>query len=92
MQKNLLIARDKLTRSFFVNLPAGVYLTSNVYLTRTRPIYESYVASETDREEQWSEIPRIVRHRVCNVFRCKADFDAWLINSILGGDTQSRAN
>ena len=69
----LLLAREKLTRTFFSALPDSVYVISNIFVTPNRPAYEFWVAPKAQRSQQWGFVPKDVRYRLCSVFRCKAD-------------------
>jgi hypothetical protein len=80
----LLLARKKLTKTFFFSLSPGVYLASNLFVTPSRPAYRSYVSGKAERSQQWRNVPKCVRQRLCGVFRCKADADAWLLVLVLG--------
>ena len=74
--------RQKLTKAFFLGLPDGVYLLSNVFVKRCRPVYEGRVLPKAQRAEQWKLLPRGIRQRTCNVFRSKANSNAWLLASL----------
>jgi len=75
----LILAREKLTRAFFLTLPDGVYVMSNIFLTPARSAYEARVAPKAQRSQQWQGVPKNVRHRLCSVFRCKPGTGFWLM-------------
>lgn len=75
----LILAREKLTRSFFLTLPDDVLIVSNIFVTPSRPAYESWVAPKAQRSRQWRFVPKDVRHRLCSVFRCKPHACLWLL-------------
>jgi len=84
----LILAREKLTKVFFLTLPDGVYVVSNVFRTPTQPAYETWVAPKAQRSRQWRKVPKDVRHRLCSVYLCKADAGLCLLlmtQSILCG-------
>ena len=66
---------ERLTKKFFLSLPYGVYLTSNVALTPGQPIFAETVAPAEEREAQWKRIlAGRVNHQLCNVFRTAQDY------------------
>ncbi len=69
------LAWQRLTRRFFMQLPAGVYLASNVSFEPGRPIFGELVAPLAERGAQWL---RIREHRVdqqtCEVHATADDY------------------
>ncbi len=66
---------ERLTKKFFLSLPCGVYLTSNLALTPGQPIFAEPVAPLDEREAQWKRIVAVrVNNQLCNVFRTPRDF------------------
>ena len=45
----------KLTKKYFMELPEGVYLVSNVYEDNNTPAYADEVPPLFKREEQWKK-------------------------------------
>ena len=69
----------KLTKEFFMNLPAGVFLASKVAHSPSEPSFAEYVAPLAERENQWRRI-RATRadQRLCHVFKDEAAFrECW---------------
>ncbi len=74
--------RQKLTRKFFMELPAGSYLASNCFKSGLdlTPIYSGYVAENgMGREFQWELIKasRAAQH-TCVVYPNEGDYLAYL--------------
>jgi hypothetical protein len=68
----------KLTKKYFMELPEGVYLVSNVYEDNNMPAYEDEVSPLLKREEQWGKIVEsYADQRLCNVFKTKTDYIDW---------------
>lgn len=68
----------KLSKRFFVTLPEGVFLVSNLYFHRGMPVFAEKTVPMTDREDQWKRIVSLgASQRNCRVFRSRADFIAW---------------
>jgi hypothetical protein len=69
----------KLTKKFFMDLPEGVYLVSNVYEDKKNiPAYADKVGPLFKREEQWEQIVKTYAdQRLCNVFKTKKDYLDW---------------
>lgn len=65
--------RELLAKKFFVGLPDGVFITSNILNSLHQPILAEYVLpSGPEREDQWRSIVlRGCNHRICNVFENK---------------------
>lgn len=68
----------KLTKKYFMELPEGVYLVSNVYEDNNTPAYADEVPPLFKREEQWKKIVKAYAdQRLCNVFKTKKDYLGW---------------
>ena len=66
---------ERLTKKFFLSLPCGVYLTSNVALTPGQPIFAETVAPPDEREAQWKKIVAVrVDNQRCSVFQTPGDY------------------
>ena len=66
---------ERLTKKFFLSLPCGVYLTSNVALTPGQPIFAETVSPVDEREAQWKRIVAVrVNNQLCNVFPTPQDY------------------
>jgi hypothetical protein len=69
----------KLTKKYFMSLPTGVYLVSNVGESPWEPSFAGYVAPVHVREKQWQQLRDLrVDRRACHIFENRAAFDAWL--------------
>ncbi len=69
----------KLTKKYFMELPEGVYLVSNVYEDKNTPAYADEVSPLFKREEQWKKIvTAYADQRLCNVFMNRKDYLEWL--------------
>lgn len=69
----LFLARPKLTKKLFFQLPAGVYLTPN-----GSGFENMEIAPESERAAQWKSIYPGARQRLCEVYRNKAHYEAML--------------
>jgi hypothetical protein len=68
----------KLTKRYFMELPEGVYLVSNVYEDNNTPAYADEVLPLFKREEQWKKIVKsYADQRLCNVFNNKKEYLKW---------------
>jgi hypothetical protein len=68
----------KLTKKYFMELPEGVYLVSNVYEDKDTPAYADLVPPLFKREEQWRKIVKShADQRLCDVFKTKKDYIDW---------------
>jgi hypothetical protein len=71
--------RGKLTKKFFLQIPEGLYLVSNIGWTPDRPIFEEKVLHNDNREGQWERIlKRGVDQRLCYIFASKEDHEKWV--------------
>ena len=69
-----LIKSGTLTKKFFMTLPAGSYLASNLILTPARRVYEGEVSIPEKREGQWAEIRSSgAAYRLCYVYQTRED-------------------
>ena len=70
---------EKLTKRFFMNLRQGLYLTSNCYERKGKPVFAERVAQLSRRILQWKEIVKVrADQRKCNVFEKENDHKEWL--------------
>ena len=68
------IAREKLTKRFLMGLPEDVYLASNTYIQKYKPVFAENVSPQTERNEQWERIVKSrVNQKLCEVFKTKKD-------------------
>ena len=66
---------ERLTKKFFMSLPQGVYLASNVALMPGQPIFAETVAPPEEREAQWKRIVAArVDNQLCNIFQTPEDY------------------
>lgn len=66
---------ERLTKKFFMSLPQGVYLASNVALSPGQPIFAETVASLGEREAQWKRMVAVrVNNQLCSVFQTPEDY------------------
>lgn len=66
---------ERLSKKFFMSLPAGLYLTSNVGLAPSQPIFAELVEPLEKREAQWKQIKELrVDNQLCGVFQTATDF------------------
>ena len=66
---------ERLTKKFFLALPEGVYLASNVALMPGQPIFAETAAPLGEREAQWKRIVAVrVNNQLCNVFQTPDDY------------------
>ena len=79
MNENQPLECRKLTKKFFMSLPAGVYLVSNCYDTlgpsRATPVFNEYVVHCQERSAQWDRIKAVgADQRLCDVYRSAEDY------------------
>src|ERR1035437_8952142 len=67
------LARPKLTKKLFFQLPAGLYLTPN-----GSGFENMEIAPESERAAQWESIYPGARQRLCMIYRNKAHYEAML--------------
>ncbi len=74
----MLLFNEKLTKKFFMQLPEGLYLVSNVHQGTTydhRPAFEGVVGPLSKREQQWREIKEVsADRRLCEVFESREKY------------------
>jgi hypothetical protein len=79
MEKGKILFREKLTKTFFMQLPEGLYLASNVHDDRFQSIFEEEIAALDQRREQWKRIVSVrASQKLCCVFKTKNDYETWL--------------
>jgi hypothetical protein len=72
---------SKLTKNYFMALPAGLYLISNCMKSIGEPIFADFVQPRPSRQSQWQAIVAArANGRVCHVFSSKAAFRKWISN------------
>lgn len=77
--KKIILMREKLTKKFLMGLPEGLYLVSNTGWSPEEPEFIEKVSPLSKRDEQWKRIIEAhVDQRLCNVFRTKKDYQAFL--------------
>jgi len=79
MNENQPLGCHKLTKKFFMSLPAGVYVVSNCYDTLglgcATPVFNEYVAQREERKAQWDQIKAVgADQRLCDVYRSAEDY------------------
>ncbi len=57
-------AREKLTKKFFLTIPEGYFILSNLVSFSTLK-----TAPQSEREAQWRSVPKGMRHRLCWVYK-----------------------
>jgi len=71
----------KLTKKFFMGLPEGVFLISNLVQTLNSSKFEEYVTPVAEREKQWQKIVSLeCNNRLCHVFENKTQAKEWIEN------------
>ena len=66
---------ERLTKKFFMSLPQGVYLASNVALMPGQPIFAETLAALGEREAQWKKIVVVrVDNQRCSVLQTPGDY------------------
>ena len=69
----------QLSKSFFMSIPEGLFLVSNVFYDRHTPLFTGYVVAPDKREAQWQRIKEAkADQRKCHVFPSKKDFKEWI--------------
>ncbi len=77
------IAREKLTKHFFMLAPAGKFLVSNC---GNPAQFQEIIAPLRERQRQWKRITFArANGRLCMVFENAADFQAWFRGVVGGG-------
>jgi hypothetical protein len=75
------ITSTKLTKRFFMELPEGVFLVSNLVKNRMESLFEEKVSALYDREKQWKKITEVgVAQRLCHLFKDRPHYEKWLNN------------
>ncbi len=79
MEKGKILFREKLTKTFFMQLPEGLYLASNVHDDRFQSIFEEEIATLDQRKEQWKRIVSAgATQKLCCIFKTKEDYEICL--------------
>ncbi|MFA6015445.1 MAG: hypothetical protein WC742_10295 [Gallionellaceae bacterium] len=68
----------KLSKKYFMSIPAGSFLASNCGHSRTESIFAEVVASSTaDKELQWGRIVKVsADQRQCQIFNTRKEYEA----------------
>jgi hypothetical protein len=84
MQKYEPLMRVKLSKKFFLELKEGLFLASNCFNEKDRPIFAEEVWPLTVREMQWQMIVDCgANHRFCEVFESRAAFEETHFDRVL---------
>ena len=68
-EPQLEVGSEKLTKSFFMRLPAATFLASNLFDSSLRSVFAEYVLPLTEREMQWRRICAAgANQRKCRAF------------------------
>jgi hypothetical protein len=79
MNKTEPVISAKLIKKFFMQLPEGLYLVSNLYENELQSIFEEEISPSDLREQQWGRIVLAgAVQRLCRIFQNKGDYIAWL--------------
>ena len=69
---------SKLTKKFFMGIPEGMYLVSNLIVSPTESVFAEMTSPLSERSEQWERIRNVgVDQRRCHVFRSKLEHERW---------------
>lgn len=69
----------KLTKKFFMQLPEGLYLVSNLYPNPMQSLFEEEISPSTVRDQQWKKIVLAgVHQRFCCIYQNREEYVAWL--------------
>jgi len=70
----------KLTKKFFMGLPSGIYLMSNLVGQDRDSVFREYVLSPlSEREKQWQKIKLAgVDSRLCRLFKTENQALDWI--------------
>jgi hypothetical protein len=80
MKRSTELFKDKLTKKFFMQLPEGLYLASNLYESTYESTFAEEIASLGEREQQWIRIVKArVSQRLCRVFKNEEHHLLWLV-------------
>lgn len=69
----------KLTKKFFMQLPEGFYLVSNLFKNQMQSLFEEEISPPAERDQHWKRIVQAgADQRLCRVFQNKEDYVVWL--------------
>jgi hypothetical protein len=72
------ITMARLTKSFYLSLPTGVYLVSNLGWAPDKPLFADRVVQDSERINQWRRIVGSgAAQRLCNVFSDEGQYAKW---------------
>ena len=70
---------NKLTKKYFMSLPEGFYLVSNIFLNDMQSFFAEKVAPLNLRKNQWNRIVEAdVQQNLCHVFETEDEYKKWL--------------
>jgi hypothetical protein len=70
---------SKLTKKFFMNLPEGLFLVSNIFPTMETSVFAKETSPFSQRLDQWKRIISVgADQRLCHVFGSKEEYEIWL--------------
>lgn len=79
MSAHAMIMSGKLTKKFYIGLPAGAFLVCSAGMSPLEPSFAEYVAIEIDRPLQWNRIRESRADQIqCDVYQTKEDFEEYL--------------
>lgn len=80
MEQYKVLFKDTLTKKFFMQLPEGLYLASNLSESTFKSCFSEKIASLDKREQQWERIVKArVSRRLCRVFKNQQHYKMWLL-------------
>lgn len=80
MEQCKVLIKGKLTKKFFMELPEGLYLASNLLKYPYRSSFAEKIASLDEREQQWRRIVNAgVSQKLCRAFKNRKHYRTWHI-------------
>ncbi|GEM_PF-3210295 len=71
--------RAKLTKKFYLQIPSGLYLVSNICWTPYSPVFGEKVVKDADREKQWKRIVDCgAAQKMCHIFANQKEHKNWV--------------
>ena len=71
--------RGRLTKKFYLEIPTGLFLVSNVGWDLELPAFAEKVVRHSEREAQWKKIVEFgADQRLCHVFKDVHDYKKWV--------------
>jgi len=69
----------KLTKKYFMSLPEGSFLVSNIVKNSMQPVFAEKVIPLNLRKNQWDRIVEVgAQQRECHIFETEMEFKNWL--------------